>query len=243
MSHAKPYFISPAFAFVAYPNRDSLPFQQFYNIPEAETVVRGTLRYQGFPEFIAALVKLGWLESDVKEWLVEGMEWKEVTQKACGANASDEAALVARIKQVCSFPSESESERIISGLRWIGMFSTEKVVVRSGNLLDTLCGRLEGLMKYEEGERDLVMLQHKFIVQWKDGKEETITSTLEAYGTPNGHSAMALTVGLPCGIATQLVLDGVLSTPGVHAPYSKEICDPIREKLESEGLGLTERIL
>lgn len=73
--------------------------------------------------------------------------------------------------------------------------------------------------------------------------QETITSTLEAYGTPGGHSAMALTVGLPCGIATQLVLDGVLKTPGVHAPYSKEICDPIREKLESEGLGLTERIL
>jgi spermidine synthase len=91
MSHAKPYFISPAFAFVAYPNRDSLPFQQFYNIPEAETVVRGTLRYQGFPEFIAALVKLGWLESDVKEWLVQGMEWREVTKMACGANESNEA--------------------------------------------------------------------------------------------------------------------------------------------------------
>ncbi|KAJ7043328.1 saccharopine dehydrogenase [Mycena alexandri] len=243
MSHAKPYFISPAFAFVAYPNRDSLPFQKFYNIPEAETVVRGTLRYQGFPEFIAALVKLGWLESDVKEWLVEGLEWRELTKRACGANESDEAALIARIKQVCNFPSEAETERIISGLRWIGLFSTEKAVVRGGNLLDTLCARLEGLMKYEEGERDLVMLQHKFIVEYKDGKEETITSTLEAYGTPGGHSAMALTVGLPCGIATQLVLDGVLSTPGVHAPYSKEICDPIREKLESEGLGLTERIL
>jgi hypothetical protein len=26
-------------------------------------------------------------------------------------------------------------------------------------------------MKYEEGERDLVMLQHKFVVQWKDGSE------------------------------------------------------------------------
>lgn len=69
--------------------------------------------------------------------------------------------------------------------------------------------------------------------------QETITTTLEAYGTPNGHSAMAVTVGIPCGIASQLVLDGVLGTPGVHAPYSKEICDPIREKLESEGLGLT----
>lgn len=54
---------------------------------------------------------------------------------------------------------------------------------------------------------------------------------------------MALTVGVPCGIATQLVLDGVLSMAGVHAPYTKEICEPIRAKLESEGLGLIERVL
>lgn len=26
-------------------------------------------------------------------------------------------------------------------------------------------------MKYDEGERDLVMLQHKFYVEWADGKE------------------------------------------------------------------------
>jgi len=54
---------------------------------------------------------------------------------------------------------------------------------------------------------------------------------------------MALTVGLPCGIATQLVLDGVLNKPGVQAPYTKEVCDPLREVLEKEGLGLVERVL
>ena len=54
---------------------------------------------------------------------------------------------------------------------------------------------------------------------------------------------MALTVGVPCGIATQLVLDGVLNQPGIQAPYSKEICDPIREVLEKEGLGLIEKVL
>ena len=62
-------------------------------------------------------------------------------------------------------------------------------------------------------------------------------------GDPSGHSAMALTVGLPCGIATQLVLDGVIKTPGILAPYTKEICDPIRAILESEGVGMVERVL
>lgn len=26
-------------------------------------------------------------------------------------------------------------------------------------------------MKYEPGERDLVMLQHKFVVEWQDGSQ------------------------------------------------------------------------
>ncbi|KII84986.1 hypothetical protein PLICRDRAFT_117231 [Plicaturopsis crispa FD-325 SS-3] len=242
MGYAQPYFISPAFAFVAYPNRDSVPFREFYAIPEAETVVRGTLRYQGFPEFIKALVQLGWLDPAEKAWLKDGLPWAEVMQKAIGANDASESALIAHVKSVCKFPNESEAGRIIAGFRWIGLFSDEKVKSR-GNLLDTLCGRLETLMKYEEGERDLVMLQHKFVVEWKDGTTDVLTSTLEKYGDPAGHSAMALTVGLPCGIATQLVLDGVFKTPGVHAPYTKEICEPIRLILESEGLGLVEKVL
>lgn len=54
---------------------------------------------------------------------------------------------------------------------------------------------------------------------------------------------MALTVGIPCGIATQMVLDGTISTPGVLVPYTKEICDPIREQLEKEGIAMIERVL
>jgi len=90
MAHAQPYYITPAFAFVAYPNRDSTPFREYYNIPEAETVVRGTLRYQGFPEFIKALVNLGWLDATEKDWLVQGYTWAEATQKATGAADANE---------------------------------------------------------------------------------------------------------------------------------------------------------
>lgn len=93
MGYAKPYYISPAFAFVAYPNRNSVPFREFYNIPEAETVVRGTLRYQGFPEFIKALVDLGFLDATEKEWLTADLTWAEVTQKAIGANDASERSV------------------------------------------------------------------------------------------------------------------------------------------------------
>lgn len=90
MGHTKPIYISPPYAFVGYPNRDSTPFREFYEIPEAELVLRGTLRYQGFPEFVAALVKLGWLDAEKKEWLNEGMTWAEVTARAAGANDASE---------------------------------------------------------------------------------------------------------------------------------------------------------
>ena len=90
MALAKPYYISPAYAFVAYPNRNSAPYREWYNIPEADTVVRGTLRYQGFPEFTRALVKLGWLDSLQKDWVKEGLTWAEATKRAAGAADASE---------------------------------------------------------------------------------------------------------------------------------------------------------
>ena len=57
---------------------------------------------------------------------------------------------------------------MISGLRWLGLFSDDSIVPR-GNPLDTLCACLERKMQYDPGERDLVMLQHKFEIEHKDG--------------------------------------------------------------------------
>jgi len=47
------------------------------------------------------------------------------------------------------------------------MFSKTHVH-RRGNYLDTLCATLEDKMMYAKGERDMVMLQHKFEVELKD---------------------------------------------------------------------------
>lgn len=81
------------------------------------------------------------------------------------------SSLLANISKKCNFPSEAERNRITSGMRTFGLFSSEKATIRGGNLLDTLCGQLEKLLSFQPGERDLVMLQHKFVVEWKDGKK------------------------------------------------------------------------
>jgi saccharopine dehydrogenase (NADP+, L-glutamate forming) len=69
MATVAPYHVMEGYDFVAYPNRDSVPFRDFYRIPEAHTVVRGSLRYKGNPAFVQALASLGWLEQGQKEWL------------------------------------------------------------------------------------------------------------------------------------------------------------------------------
>lgn len=73
-------------------------------------------------------------------------------------------------REKCHFPDAPEEVRILAGMRWFGLFSSEKASIRGGNLLDTLCGKLEELLSFQPGERDLVMLQHKFVVEWADGK-------------------------------------------------------------------------
>ena len=54
---------------------------------------------------------------------------------------------------------------------------------------------------------------------------------------------MSFLVGTPCGVATQLMLDGVISKPGILAPYTPDFCDPIRALVEQEGIGMVERKL
>ncbi|KAG8754391.1 hypothetical protein FRC14_005114 [Serendipita sp. 396] len=211
----------------------------------AHDVVISLIPYTYHAQVIKAAIK-GKTHVVTTSYVSPAMRELDAAAKEAGIVVMNEiGALIERITALAEFPSASEKARIVSGLRWIGLLSsTEKVTVRGSNLLDTLCARLETLMAYEEGERDLVMLQHKFTVEWtkEDGSvdEEVITSTLEMYGTPGGHSAMAVTVGVPCGIATQLVLDGVINQTGVLAPYSKELCDPLIELLEKEGLGMVE---
>ncbi|KAH7342258.1 saccharopine reductase [Rhexocercosporidium sp. MPI-PUGE-AT-0058] len=230
MGTAKPYFIYPGYAFVAYPNRDSTPYKERYNIPEAQTIIRGTLRYQGFPEFVRVLVDMGFLSDEAVTALKEPIPWKEATQKILSATSSSEKDLKWAIASKTNFKDTEEKDRILADHP-------------RGNPLDTLCATLEKKMQFEEGERDLVMLQHKFEIENKDGSKETRTSTLVEYGDPKGYSAMAKLVGIPCGVAVKQVLDGTISEKGILAPMSSKINDPLMKELKKYGIELVEKVI
>lgn len=212
MATAKPYFIYPGFAFVSYPNRDSTPFRERYEIPEAQTVIRGTLRYQGFPEMIKVLVDIGFLSDEPRDFLSSSpIAWNEATRQILGATSADEKDLAWAIASKTAFANNDHRDRILGGLRWIGLFSATEKITPRGNPLDTLCATLERKMQYGPHERDMVMLQHKFGIEHKNGHKETRTSTLCEFGVIGGYSAMAKTVGVPAAVAVQLVLNGTIN--------------------------------
>lgn len=241
MASAKPYFIYPGFAFVAYGNRDSTAFAERYNIPEAKTLIRGTLRYQGFPQFIKALVDIGFLSEEKHDFLNTPITWAEATSKILGASSHTEQDLQWAISSKTKFADNEEKDRIISGLKWIGLFTEQKITPR-GTPLDTLCATLEEKCQYEPGERDMVMLQHKFGIEWADSKTETRTSTLVDYGDPKGYSSMAKLVGVPCAVACQQVMSGKINKRGILAPVTWDIAEPLLVELkEKYGIELTEK--
>ncbi|KAK9468419.1 Saccharopine dehydrogenase [Lipomyces arxii] len=243
MKSAKPYFIYPGYSFLAYGNRDSTVYKDLYKIPEAQTVMRGTLRYQGFTDFVLVLVDLGFLSDAPVEYMTKPIAWKDAFAQLIGSPSSSEADLLATIDSKATFKDEEDKSRILKGFKWLGLFSDTPITPK-GNPLDTLCSTLEELMQYEPGERDFVMLQHKFGIEWADGTTETRTSTLCDYGDPNGYSSMAKTVGTPCAVAASLILDGFYKQTGVVAPLTPEICDPIRITLQEKyGISMIEKTL
>ncbi|PNS18612.1 Saccharopine dehydrogenase [Sphaceloma murrayae] len=248
MGTAKPYFIYPGYATVAYPNRDSTPYRGRYTIPEADTIIRGTLRYQGFPEFVRTLVDMGFLSEDEQPFLkpiidAPVLSWKEATAQILGSNANTESDLIWAISSKTQFADNNEKDRIINGLKWLGLFGDDKIEPR-GTPLDTLCATLEKKMQYEEGERDFVLLQHKFGITHANGAKEVRTSTLCEYGDPKGYSAMAKLVGVPCAVAVKQVLNGTIKDRGVLAPMDPRIAESLRIELaEKYGIEMKEKTL
>jgi len=129
----------------------------------------------------------------------------------------------------------------MAGLRWVGIFD-EKILAR-GNPLDILCVILEKKTQFEKDERDIVMLQHKFEIENKDGNKETGTSTLVEYGDPKGYSVMAKLAGVSCGVAAKQGLDGIMSERGILAPMSSKIDDPLVTEFKNYGIFLVEKII
>jgi saccharopine dehydrogenase-like NADP-dependent oxidoreductase len=218
--------------FDGYPNRDSLPYMQTYGIEHPQTFFRGTLRYPGWCQTLRKIADLGLLEETPLAGL-EGQTFAQFTARLVG---SEGHRLRAALAAYLDLPLDSP---VVDNLAWLGLLSDESLPAGQRSPIDILTTRMLDKMRYADGERDMLILQHQFDAAFPDGNER-IVSTMVDFGQPHGYTSMARTVGLPAAIAVKLILHGQIDLLGVQVPVVPEIYAPVLEQLEELGIRFVE---
>lgn len=220
--------------FEGYPNRNSLPYIELYGIKSTKTMLRGTLRYKGWCSTMKKIVDLGLLEEEEKNWT--GLTYKDFIRKLMNDPAEEDIK-----KALSAHLNIEESSDIIQRFEWLGLLSDEPLPSEKDSPLNILGAKMLEKLQYEEGERDMIILQHQFIASYPGDKKEKITSTLIDFGIPHGDTSMARTVGLPAAISTKLILEGKIEKTGVHIPVTPEIYIPILQELKELDIAFKEK--
>jgi len=219
---------------VAYPNRDSLPYRDLYGIPETRTIYRGTLRYPGWCETWQAFVELGLLDLTERDDLA-GLTWRQLIAQLIGKPEAKDVR-----GELATRLGLSRDSAVLDRFEWLGLLSDEPLP-DAPTILDALAVPMEARLRYEPGERDMLVLLHDFIAEYP-GRTEHITSTMVDFGIPHGDTSMARTVSLPAAIATRLILEGRINLTGVHIPVRPEIYEPVLDELEQMGIRVEEHV-
>ncbi len=228
-----PYPVDDVGALEVYPNRDSMAYIATYGIEGVETMFRGTLRYPGWCETLDAVSRMGWLGDAELEW-GDGATYATLADALAGPGAG---SLEARVAARLSIPIDGA---VMERLRFAGLLANRPLARSRIAPIDALCARLTDALAYAPGERDMIVLRHEFETVDAGGRRARHASTLVAFGSTQGDSAMARTVSLPAAVATRLILDGRVAATGVRIPVEREVYEPVLRALEPLGIGFRE---
>ena len=218
-------------AMEVYPNRDSLAYIGIYNIPEVDTMYRGTFRYPNWCKIMDVMKTLGLVSTEVQNF--EGKTLKEVVAEKLDVYPKNvKEKVVGRLKLDLDGPA-------IHALEWLGYFSDDRVNVTEGSTFDITAGLMFKKMMLPEGARDMVIMLHSFLVEKANGKKEVIKSRLLGFATAEDTS-IARTVALPAAISVKMILNGEISDTGVQIPIAKTIYEPVLNELEKMGIAMVE---
>ena len=220
--------------FEVYPNRNSLPYKDLYNLNDAKTVMRGTYRNIGWCDTLKKIVDLG-LVDDTPVAALKGGTYRKMMADLIGADEKDD--IYAKTAEKAGLDKDNF---VMKNLDWLGLFS-EEPVPDCDNRLDILSELLLKKLKYKPGERDMIILKHAFTIENSDSSGDMITSTLIDYGIPHGDTAMARTVSLPLAIGVSLMAEEKIPLRGVQIPTKKEIYEPVLSELENLGITMVEK--
>jgi saccharopine dehydrogenase-like NADP-dependent oxidoreductase len=228
--------IEGAGLFEIYANRDSLAYIEPYRLQGVEGIFRGTIRRPGWSATMHAAADLGLFDQEPLE-LKGGATWCDVFTRLVPKGAGS------TIRRVAGFLGVEPDSDVITRFEWAGFFSDRVIEHTNRSPLDLFVHRLESLMHYRPGERDMIAMQHQFRALFPDGRIEDITSWLVREGESWGDSAMSQTVSIPAAIAARRVAFGEIAAVGVRIPVTPEIAYPILDELEMLGIDFQERVV
>ena len=220
--------------FEAYPNRDSLTYQEDYQLHDLSTMFRGTIRRVGFCDAWNALVQLGATDDSYQVEFPGEMTYRDFTNSFLAYNIVDPVETkLARYLEI------NPNGDIMQKLAWLGMFERRKAGIQDQTPARILQHLLEEKLKLEPADRDMIVMQHQF-EYILDGRKKRIVSSMAYKGENKVNTAMSITVGLPVAIATKLILQGNIKLTGVHIPIHEEIYEPVLDELEEYGIRFIE---
>jgi len=223
----------------AYPNRDSMAYLEAFGLEHVDTMIRGTLRHPGWSETWSQIVRLGLPNETLRIPNLQERTYRDVVEMLLPLNISE-----SHIEQrVARYLRISPTGSIMEKMRWLGLFSDEKVGGTGDTAASMMIHLLQEKLPLTDEMRDLVILLHELDVEYPGGERapERITSTLVSEGERGGFTAMSRAVGLPTAIAAELLLEDRLPLTGSRIPTHPAIYEPVLERIAQAGLAFTER--
>ncbi|GMQ28823.1 saccharopine dehydrogenase C-terminal domain-containing protein [Algoriphagus confluentis] len=220
--------------FDGYPNRDSLSYRTIYDLENIPTLLRGTLRREGFCKAWDVFVQLGMTEDSYQMELPENCTFRQYLNAFLPwhETLTVEEKLADLIPDL-DFPTFEK-------LQWLGLFDDRALPLAEGSPAKILQAILEKEWALRPEDKDMIVMQHLFEIQTEQGIKK-VTSSLVSFGEDSNHTAMAKTVGLPLAIAVDLFLNGEIRESGLHIPVLAELYEPILSELENFGIRFEEK--
>jgi len=221
--------------FEAYSNRDSLKYMSIYGLEDVLTMYRGTIRRVGFSKAWNVFVQLGMTDDSYSMEDSSTMSYRQFTNSFLPYHPTDSVEIKMRLMLKID-----QDDLMWDKLLELNLFNaTKKVGLRNATPAQILEKILTESWTLQPEEKDMIVMYHKFGYEIK-GEKKQIDSKMVCLGEDHAYTAMAKTVGLPVAMATLLILNGKIKTPGVQLPIQEEVYLPILKELEEYGVVFKE---
>ncbi|MDD5151616.1 MAG: saccharopine dehydrogenase C-terminal domain-containing protein [Flavobacterium sp.] len=222
--------------FEAYSNRDSLKYIDIYGLKNILTLYRGTIRRVGFSKAWNMFVQLGMTDDSYIMEDSENMSYRQFVNSFLPYHPTD--SVESKMRLILKI---DQDDIMWDKLLELDLFNpNKKVGLQNASPAQILEKILGDSWTLQAKEKDMIVMYHKFGYEI-NGKKEQIDSKMVCLGENQTYTAMAKSVGLPVAMATLLILNGKIKTPGVQLPIREEVYLPILKELEEYGVIFNEQ--